>query len=155
MNIAGGTQLTWWRKGFSPSAQTVAVAFVAVTAVLLSATFLRPFRRETSATSDKVRVADVQMANLEMGLDYFREKSGQYPTTAEGLHVLIDPSDLSETYMELCLEKIRHDPWGHEYQYASPGKHNVDSYDLSSLGPDGKPGTADDITNWEKPRAER
>jgi hypothetical protein len=26
--------------------------------------------------------------------------------------------------------------------------HNVDSYDLSSFGPDGKPGGGDDIVNW-------
>ena len=30
-----------------------------------------------------------------------------------------------------------------------PGEHNRDDYDLSSAGPDGVEGTADDITNWK------
>ena len=29
------------------------------------------------------------------------------------------------------------DPWGNPYQYACPGTHNPDSYDVWSLGPDG------------------
>ena len=31
-----------------------------------------------------------------------------------------------------------------------PGKHNANSYDLLSVGPDGKEGTDDDIGNWTK-----
>jgi general secretion pathway protein G len=41
------------------------------------------------------------------------------------------------------------DPWGRQYQYASPGRHNTDSYDVWSLGPDGADGTDDDIGNWQ------
>ena len=44
--------------------------------------------------------------------------------------------------------KVPIDPWGHEYIYAFPGKHNPGSYDLMSAGPDGKKGTEDDIGNW-------
>ncbi len=40
------------------------------------------------------------------------------------------------------------DPWGDKYIYEFPGKHNPDSYDLMSAGPDGKTGTDDDIGNW-------
>ena len=40
------------------------------------------------------------------------------------------------------------DPWGNPYIYYYPGKHNPDSYDLLSAGPDGKEGTDDDIGNW-------
>jgi general secretion pathway protein G len=40
------------------------------------------------------------------------------------------------------------DPWGNEIRYAAPGKHNTDSYDIWSTGPDGQDGTGDDIGNW-------
>ena len=40
------------------------------------------------------------------------------------------------------------DPWGNDYIYEFPGKHNSSSFDLLSMGPDGRSGTEDDITNW-------
>jgi general secretion pathway protein G len=30
-----------------------------------------------------------------------------------------------------------------------PGKHNTDSFDVWSVGPDGQDGTEDDIGNWQ------
>jgi general secretion pathway protein G len=41
------------------------------------------------------------------------------------------------------------DPWENEIRYAAPGKHNAQSYDIWSVGPDGQDGTQDDIGNWE------
>jgi len=48
------------------------------------------------------------------------------------------------------LDKIPNDPWGRAYNYIYPGKHTQNSYDLYSVGPDGKAGTEDDIGNWMK-----
>jgi general secretion pathway protein G len=42
------------------------------------------------------------------------------------------------------------DPWNNPYVYYFPGKHNQNSYDLLSVGPDGKEGTDDDVVNWAK-----
>ena len=47
------------------------------------------------------------------------------------------------------VKQYRLDPWKKDYVYVCPGRHHTDSYDLYSCGPDGQPGTADDITNWE------
>jgi general secretion pathway protein G len=41
------------------------------------------------------------------------------------------------------------DPWENEIRYVAPGKHNPDSFDIWSVGPDGQDGTADDIGNWQ------
>ena len=46
--------------------------------------------------------------------------------------------------------KLPIDPWNNPYVYYYPGKHNQDSFDLLSVGADGKEGTEDDITNWEQ-----
>jgi general secretion pathway protein G len=45
--------------------------------------------------------------------------------------------------------KIPLDPWDHEYKFAAPGKHNSESFDIWSSGPDGQDGNEDDIGNWE------
>jgi len=39
------------------------------------------------------------------------------------------------------------DPWGNRYRYRFPGERNPETYDVWSLGPDGKE-SADDIGNW-------
>jgi general secretion pathway protein G len=42
---------------------------------------------------------------------------------------------------------IPKDPWGNPYIYKVPGDAGRD-YDISSAGPDGQPGTPDDIQSW-------
>jgi general secretion pathway protein G len=46
------------------------------------------------------------------------------------------------------VKSIPPDPWNRPYVYVIPGVHNKTGFDLSSDGPDGRPGTSDDITNW-------
>jgi general secretion pathway protein G len=47
------------------------------------------------------------------------------------------------------MDSVPKDPWGNDYVYERPGRHNVKSYDLYSPGENGIPGDADDIGNWE------
>jgi general secretion pathway protein G len=49
----------------------------------------------------------------------------------------------------LDVQKIPADPWDNEYKFAAPGKHNTESFDVWSMGPDKQDGTDDDIGNWE------
>lgn len=78
---------------------------------------------------------------------------GSYPTTEEGLQALITaPGNGSANwrgpYFNPEVKTVPLDPWGSPYQYRSPGVKNPTTYDLWSLGPDKKDGTADDIGNW-------
>lgn len=89
---------------------------------------------------------------VETPLVAFRIHNGRYPSTAEGLVALAQaPRGLEASwhgpYIESDYRKLL-DPWGHLYQYRSPGTHNPNGYDIWSLGPDGVSGTADDIGNW-------
>ena len=45
--------------------------------------------------------------------------------------------------------KVPLDPWDHEYKFVAQRKHNPNTFDVWSTGPDGQDGTADDIGNWE------
>jgi general secretion pathway protein G len=76
----------------------------------------------------------------------FKKDVGHYPN---GLNDLVVQPAGATTNWHQCLEKIWPDPWGHPYRYDFPGKHRTNSYDLSSAGPDGKFGTADNIANWD------
>lgn len=97
--------------------------------------------------SEQARQAAVRsdIAAVKTALDAFEVDSGFYPKTLSDL--LQQPRD-SKNWRGPYLDKIPQDPWGGAYVYAYPGKHNANSFDISSSGPDGKSGTDDDIGNW-------
>jgi general secretion pathway protein G len=74
---------------------------------------------------------------------------GAYPSSDQGLDALLKtPSGVdSSLWNGPYLETKPIDPWGREYQFKSPGTHNVTGYDLSSLGRDGVE-SEDDVGNW-------
>src|ERR671918_724672 len=46
---------------------------------------------------------------------------------------------------------VPNDPWGRAYLYAAPGRENPETYDLYSLGRDGRSGGEGedaDVTSW-------
>jgi general secretion pathway protein G len=97
-------------------------------------------QKEANITKTK---ADVQTI-ASQGVDAFHVMRGRYPSTEEGLSVLI-----KEGFLRANNDKGTFtDPWGHEYVYLYPGQKNPDSYDVKSYGPDGQPGTQDDIVSY-------
>lgn len=101
----------------------------------------------------KSTTAKAQIEQLSAALDSYRLDMGSYPTTSEGLIVLIeapqeDSPDWSGPY--LSKAKIPKDPWGEPYRYRSPGEHG--DFDLFSLGADKQEGGEKenrDVANWE------
>ncbi len=92
-------------------------------------------------------------SNLSTALDLYKMDVGQYPTTGQGLSALITEPTASSVPAQwngpyLKKKKIPKDPWGRDYVYVSPGVHNTESYDLSSLGASGTEGS-DNVNNWE------
>ncbi len=102
----------------------------------------------------KITAAKTQISQLEVALDAFEIDVGRYPTTAEGLRALVQkPTTEADGWQQPYLKRdIPRDPWGNDYVYRYPGQYNEDGYDLYSLGPDGKLGGEDDITNWSEQR---
>ena len=103
-------------------------------------------------SSSKSDVAKVQLADLAAALDMFKLEVGRYPTTKEGLVILVNkPQDIPDwdgPYMR--KNKIPNDPWNNKYVYKYPGKTNV--YELHTLGMDnqvGGEGEAADISAWD------
>ena len=82
---------------------------------------------------------------IESALGAFKVDTGSYPTNVQ---VLFQQPINAENWHGPYLDKLPVDPWGNKYIYEYPGKHNANGYDLLSAGPDGKPGTGDDIGDW-------
>ncbi|MCH2213290.1 MAG: type II secretion system major pseudopilin GspG [Fuerstiella sp.] len=81
---------------------------------------------------------------------YSLDHHGRYPTTADSLQVLVSrPSNSDSKWRGPYLERTPQDAWGNDFDYRSPGVHLKDTFDISSAGPDGIPGSDDDITNWD------
>lgn len=98
----------------------------------------------------EVKAAKAQIDALEKALDQYRLDVGRYPSSEQGLDALMArPADESRWQGPYLKKAVPMDPWGHPYQYKSPGEHG--EFDLYSFGKDGQPGGSDesaDITNW-------
>ena len=93
--------------------------------------------------------AQAQIANISIALDAFEVDNGYYPKGDDGLDELLEkPKDAKNWRGPYLKQGIPLDPWQNPYIYEYPGKHNEDGYDLMSMGPDGRVGGGDDITNW-------
>ena len=81
--------------------------------------------------------AKVQIRNIQSALAFFKTDTGRFPTTAEGLGVLVSDPGLKGWKRGGYIEggRIPMDPWGNPYLYLCPGMR--DDYDLESYGKDG------------------
>lgn len=101
--------------------------------------------------SEQARVTAAQAdikGGIKSALDQFDVDNGHYPKSLQDL--LQAPSDARNWHGPYFdPPNIPTDPWGNPYVYVYPGRHNANSYDLYSIGPDGRDGTEDDIGNWQ------
>lgn len=94
--------------------------------------------------------ARTQIASFSTALDAFEVDNGYFPKGKGGLEDLVSQPADAQSWKGPYLKDIPKDPWGNDYIYEYPGRNNVNGYDLFSMGPDGKEGNEDDITNWQK-----
>lgn len=101
--------------------------------------------------SSKTQAAQVQARNIAAALNLFRLDAGRYPTTEEGLQVLVKapPSVPLWNGPYLPDQSALNDPWGRPYQIRVPGQHGeIDVMSLGSDGALGGTGEARDVGNW-------
>lgn len=94
---------------------------------------------------------------LENALDMYKLDNHRYPTTEQGMEALVTAptlAPLAENYStDGYIRRLPNDPWGNDYILISPGEHGA--VDITSAGPDGEAGTADDINNWDNDKKSR
>ncbi|MFP4499613.1 MAG: type II secretion system major pseudopilin GspG [Candidatus Hydrogenedentota bacterium] len=62
--------------------------------------------------------------------------NGQYPSSLDDL----------VSGRRRYVRELNNDPWGNPYYYEPPSDPLADDFDVFSAGPDGQPGTEDDVT---------
>ena len=99
----------------------------------------------------RATVAVIQIEELRNTLALFRFDVGRYPSSAEGLNVLVGDEGIQNwSGPYLAKTVVPKDPWGRDYEYRSPGQYG--DYDLWSWGADGTEGgegDSADISSWE------
>ncbi len=102
----------------------------------------------------RITAAQTQIATFATALDAFEVDNGYYPKGKDGLQdLIVQPRD-AQNWKGPYLrgDTVPLDPWGNAYIYECPGRYNTSGYDLMSMGPDGREGGENDITNWSQKR---
>lgn len=134
------------REGFTLIEIMVVVVILAVLAVTIIPQFV-------GTTADaKISAAKSHVAELESALERYYVHMDRYPSTDEGLKVLVEaPVGDDKKWRGPYVKQLRPDPWGNPYQYKRPGAHHATGFDLWSRGADGAEGgegPGADIGNW-------
>jgi general secretion pathway protein G len=140
------------RAGFTLIELLVTIAIIATLAAIVAPAL---FGNVGEARRNSARS---QIQILALALDAYRLDNDAFPTTDQGLEALrtlpgsgTPPANWKGPYLR---QLVPTDPWGRPYVYAAPGIANPSSYDLYTLGKDGKPGGEGedaDITSWNGP----
>lgn len=125
---------------------------IVIIGLLATVVVLNVLPSQDRAMVEKAR-ADV--SRLETAMELYRLHLGTYPTTDQGLNALVEaPANLSrrDRYQPGgYVKNLPEDPWGNPYRYIYPGERNPNSFDLFSLGADGRlggEGLNADVGNW-------
>jgi general secretion pathway protein G len=126
--------------------RSIGIIFLVVLGVLLVAAIAMPrFDHHGEARPTAAR-ADV--AAIGTALEAFHQDTGYFPKGSNGLVELVGQVQGATNWHGPYVKEIGKDPWGNNYIYECPGRHNPNGYDLLSSGPDGHQGTEDDIASW-------
>jgi general secretion pathway protein G len=87
-----------------------------------------------AADRAKLTTAHSSVTQLEQAIDMYNLNNRRYPTSEEGLQVLVTSR---------LLRRLDLDPWGNAFVYRFPGR-NGRPYDVYSLGADGREGGTGD-----------
>jgi general secretion pathway protein G len=124
------------RRAAAPRGMTLIEILVVLVILSLIATAVavNVVGRASTARVDRAKTDEQRIASD--GVEAYKVMRGRYPTTEEGLKILID-----EKFLKPNSEggKLL-DPWGREYIYLYPGQAHPDAFDVKSYGADGQPG---------------
>lgn len=94
--------------------------------------------------------ANADIRTIEQAVELYRMDTLKYPTTEQGVEVLLTAPKEATYRREGYIKSLPTDPWGNPYQYIYPGERGT--FDVFTLGADGRrggDGLNADIGNWQ------
>lgn len=140
------------RGGFTLIEILVVLAIIATLAALVGPSVFR------NVGDSRTQAARSQIELFALALEQYRLDNHVYPATEQGLAALRTmpvtgepPTNWRGPYLRRVVPD---DPWRRPYIYVAPGRENPETYDLYTLGRDGRvsgEGEDADITSWGGP----
>lgn len=138
-----------WEAGFTFLEIMVAMLILFILIGAVGFSYIRYISRA------RVIAAKDQIDRFDIALNAYYLDCGAYPTTGQGLAALWEkpvlepvPTDWAGPYL---TKPVPNDPWGHPYEYRSPGPQGL-PFGIRSFGADGAEtgeGNNKDIASWE------
>lgn len=117
------------RAGFSLVELIVVMVIIGMLAGLVAV------RTRSYLTASKQNAVRAEISTMMQALESFYADQGRYPTSDEGLQVLVEGTD---SFPDGFINKVPSDPWKRPYEYVSPGRDAP--YEILCLGEDGEEG---------------
>lgn len=131
---------------FRGQAKVAATRTILIMGLVLVLAVTLPRLATATATHKAIRCTH-ELEQLCLAIEMYGDAHRELPPEGTGLDLLRE-----EEFALPGTDLL--DPWGQRFVYKNPGVHNVGSYDLYSLGKDGRTisggADADDINNWDK-----
>lgn len=126
------------RRGFTLAEMMVVIVIIGLLATLVVPNVLEKFQF-SSVSKAKADIAQITSALNE----YAIRNQGKFPDSLESL---VTPDQNGQRFLNAT--KVPRDPWKQEYHYEPPTPGSGESNPhVWSDGPDGQPGSADDVDN--------
>lgn len=120
-------------RGFTLLELLVVIVIIGLLAAYVGPRYFSQLGKSETGT------AKAQIEALGRALDAYRLDTGHYPSTEQGLGVLVSrPGDDPKWNGPYLQKSVPADPWGRPYIYRVPGQ--AGDFDLLSLGRDGQSG---------------
>lgn len=130
------------QKGFTLIEIMIVLAIVGLLFSFVGVNVIRKFKES------KIQAAKIQMASYQQALQAYYLAHNMYPHSSQGLEALIRKPSVGKSpnnYPEggyFGKKELVKDPWNNPYRYECEDYQN---FSIASDGPDGEPGTDDDI----------
>lgn len=131
-------------RGFTLVEIMVVVAILGLLAVAVVPQVFNQFER-----AQRERVAS-DIRQIESQLKLYRLDAFTYPSSAEGLEVLISQPANARNWNGPYIDALPQDPWGQEYRYANPGTHGreIEVFTYGADNAEGGDGVDSDWGSW-------
>lgn len=129
----------------------IIMAIAVVLFIAIMNKYYCPSKNDHFGETTHLQRVTADLSAIDSAIEMFVLQSGRYPTTLEGLKVLVQKSNDEISNWKQVLSLVPTDAWGNQFVYTLREQHGQ-SYLLYSKGPDGvdNNGYHDDVVNWEK-----